>query len=168
MTTIDAAGAQLPEGRFVGRQAFVSGVRCAIQAAAREGWSQLLLSDVDFLDWPLGERAVIDAFNAWAGRGRHLRLLARDYGPLRLQHPRFVQWRATWSHIVDARVWTSAAAGELPTAIWSAQWTQEVLDTERCSGVSSRERARSVALHERLEAAWQRGVPGFPASVLGL
>ena len=168
MTTIDDAGAQLPEGRFVGRQAFVSGVRSAIHAAAREGWSQLLLCDADFVDWPLGEREVIDAFNALAGRGRQLRLLARDYGPLRLQHPRFVQWRTTWSHIVDARVWAGAAPGELPTAIWSAHWTLDLLDTERCSGISSHERARAVALHERLEAAWQRGVPGFPASVLGL
>ncbi len=168
MDSTDTPDAQLPEGRFVGRQAFVSGVRSAIEAAAREAWPLLLLSDADFADWPLGERAVIEAFNGWAGRGRQLRLLARDYGTLRLQHPRFVQWRTTWSHIIEARAWPAAAAGELPSAIWSERWTLERLDIERCSGVCTRERGRGVALHERLDAAWQRGAPGFPASVLGL
>lgn len=159
---------QLPEGRFVGRQAFVGLVRQAIECAAREGWPSLWLSDADFADWPLGERAVVEALNAWAGRGRQLRLLAQDYGPLRLQHPRFVQWRVTWAHLVEAQVWSGAAAGELPCAIWSPGWTLERLDPLRGAGVSSFDGVHRVALRERLDAAWHRGGPGFAATVLGL
>jgi hypothetical protein len=168
MTEPKPSAPQLPEGRFVGRQAFVGLVRQAIECAAREGWPSLLLSDADFADWPLGERAVVEALNAWAGRGRQLRLLAQDYGPLRLQHPRFVQWRVTWAHLVEAQVWSGAAGGELPSAIWSPGWTLERLDPLRCAGVSSFDGARRVALRERLDAAWHRGGPGFAATVLGL
>lgn len=168
MTGPEPSVPPLPEGRFVGRQAFVGLVRQAIECAAREGWSSLWLSDADFADWPLGERAVVEAFNAWAGRGRQLRLLAQDYGPVRLQHPRFVHWRTTWAHLVEAQVWPSAAAGEIPSAIWSPGWSLERLDPLRCAGVSSLDSVRRVALRERLDAAWHRGGPGFAASVLGL
>lgn len=168
MTESLLSATQLPEGRFVGRQAFVGLVRQAIECAAREGWPSLLLSDADFSDWPLGERAVVEAFNAWAGRGRQLRLLAQDYRPVRQQHPRFVQWRVTWAHLVEAQVWPGAAAGELPSAIWSPGWTLERLDPLRCVGVTSFDGVRRVDLRERLDAAWQRGGPGFAATVLGL
>ena len=40
----------LPEGRFEGRQAFISLVRQALATAAREGWPSLVLSDVDFAE----------------------------------------------------------------------------------------------------------------------
>ncbi len=168
MTESLLSAPQLPEGRFVGRQAFVGLVRQAIECAAREGWPSLLLSDADFSDWPLGERAVVEAFNAWARRGRQLRLLAQDYRPVRQQHPRFVQWRVTWAHLVEAQVWPGAAAGELPSAIWSPGWTLERLDPLRCVGVTSFDGVRRVDLRERLDAAWQRGGPGFAATVLGL
>jgi hypothetical protein len=168
MTESLPSAPQLPEGRFVGRQAFVGLVRQAIECAAREGWPSLLLSDADFSDWPLGERAVVDAFNAWAGRGRQLRLLAQDYRLVRQQHPRFVQWRVTWAHLVEAQVWPGAAAGDLPSAIWSPGWTLERLDPLRCVGVTSFDGVRRVDLRERVDAAWQRGGPGFAATVLGL
>lgn len=156
------------EGRFEGRVAFAALVRQTIAQAAREGWPSLLLSDANFADWPLGERSVVESFNAWAGRGRRLQLLAQDYGPLRLQSPRFVQWRVTWSHIVEAQVWPAAAAGEVPSAIWSPGWVLERLDPQRCVGVSGSEAVRRVALRERIDHAWHQGGPGFPATTLGL
>jgi hypothetical protein len=168
MSAVTGPVPPLPEGRFAGRQAFMDLVRQALMSAASEGWPSLWLSDADFADWPLGERPVVEALSAWAGRGRHLRLLAQDYGPVRLQHPRFVQWRVTWGHIVEAQVWSGAAEGELPSAIWSPGWTLERLDPLRCVGVTSAEGPRRVALRERLEAAWHRGGPGFAATVLGL
>ena len=76
----------LPEGRLEGRRAFADLVRAALAAAAREGWPHIVLSDPDFEDWPLGERAVIESLNAWAGRGRRIQLLAQGYERLRLQH----------------------------------------------------------------------------------
>lgn len=158
----------LPEGRLTGRLAFAANIRLALQHAAREGWPTLLLCDPDFADWPLGERSVIEALNAWARRGRQLRLLARDFAPLRLQHPRFVQWRITWAHRVEAQAWASAAPGDLPSAMWTPGWTLERLDVLRCTGVCSADPARRIALRERIDTAWSRGSPSFAASTLGL
>ncbi len=168
MNDTTAESAPLPEGRFEGRQAFVNLVRQALLTAAREGWSSLVLSDANFADWPLGERAVVEALNAWAGRGRHLRLLAQEFGTLRQMHPRFVQWRVTWAHLVEAHALSAASTGEVPSAIWSPGWTLERLDPLRCIGVSSFEGVRRVALRERLDGVWLRGSPSFAATTLGL
>lgn len=168
MTDSTDANAPLPIGRFEGRQAFISLVRQALQTAAREGWTSLVLSDADFADWPLGERAVVDALNTWAGRGRHLRLMAQDFSSVRQQHPRFVQWRTTWAHLVEAHALPSASTGEVPSAIWSPHWMLERLDPLRCTGVSSEDGARRVALRERLDSVWLKGSPSFAATTLGL
>ena len=158
----------LPEGRFEGRQAFISLVRQALATAAREGWPSLVLSDVDFADWPLGERVVVEALNAWAGRGRQLRLIAQDFGSVRQLHPRFVQWRTTWAHLVEAHALSAASAGEVPSAIWSSAWMLERLDPLRCVGVTTTDGVRRLALRERLDGVWLKGSPSFAATTLGL
>lgn len=158
----------LPEGRIQGRHAFADLVRHALASAASQGWNHLVLSDPDFADWPLGERSVVDSLRTWSGRGRRIQFLARDFGRMRELHPRLVQWRVTWSHIVEAHACRQVAGSELPSAIWSPQWTMERLDIERCVMVASRSPKRRSALHERLHACWQQGSPSFPATTLGL
>jgi hypothetical protein len=158
----------LTTGRFEGRRAFVDLVRHALDTAAREAWPSLVLSDADFLDWPLGESAVVDALSLWASRGRQIRLLARDFGPVRLTHPRLVQWRTTWGHRVEAHACPGATGSELPSAIWSPGWTLERLDPLRCTGVASNDPGRRIALKERLDACWHKGAPSFAATTLGL
>ena len=158
----------LPLGRMEGRQVFADLVRQAMVCAAREGWSHIVLSDSDFADWPLGERVVVDALQAWAGRGRHIQFLARDFGPLRQLHPRLVQWRVTWSHLVQAHACTSLVGTELPSAIWSPGWTLERLDSLRCTLVASVDARRRLALKERLDTCWAMGSPSFAATTLGL
>lgn len=166
----DAAGSQptLPTGRLQGRQVFLDTVRQAFEVAAVQGWSQITLSDADFADWPLGERAVVDALNRWARRGRTMKLLARNYEQLRLLHPRFVQWRVTWSHLIEAHACQGAAGAELPSAIGSPVWTLERLDPLRNTLVASMDAQRRVALRERVNECWLRSTPAFPASQLGL
>lgn len=158
----------LPEGRIQGRREFADLVRLALRTAARDGWPHIVLSDPDFADWPLGERSVIDALNAWAGRGRKIQFLAVDFDRLRELHPRLVRWRTTWAHIVEAHACSSVVEGELPSVIWSPAWTMERLDIGRCLMVASRRPERRTLLQERLQACWQRGSPSFPATVLGL
>lgn len=158
----------LPEGRIQGRQAFADLVRQALQAAALEHWPHLVLSDPDFSDWPLGERSVIEALNAWAGRGRRIQFLAQHFEAVRERHPRLVQWRVTWAHIVEAHACRSLSDGELPSAIWSPGWTLERVDVARCVMVASRRPERRTLLQERLQACWQQGSPSFPATTLGL
>lgn len=158
----------LPTGRLQGRQVFLDTVRQAFDAAAEQGWSHITLCDPDFTDWPLGERTVVDALNRWARRGRTLRMLARTYEPLRLRHPRFVQWRITWAHLVEAHACVGAAGAELPSAIGSPVWTLERLDPLRNTLVASVDAERRVALRERVNECWLRSTPAFPASQLGL
>lgn len=168
MTEESPATHGLPEGRLSGRQVFTDLVRQAFATAAQEGWPRIVLCDADFTDWPLGERAVVEALNAWSTRGRSLHLLARGYGPLRELHPRFVQWRVTWSHLVEAQACASASADELPSVLWSPVWTLQRLDTLRGTLVASRSAERRVALQEQIQQWWHKGTPGFPASTLGL
>ncbi len=165
---VSPASAPLPEGRLQGRRLFADLVRQSLATAAAEGWPRLVLCDTDFSDWPLGERAVVASLQAWARRGRVLQMLGRDFGPLRLQHPRFVQWRVACTHLVEVRACGSASVDEWPSAIWSPVWTLERIDRAHGVVVASREARRQVALAERLDHWWHKGSPSLPPTTLGL
>lgn len=164
----DSVEGELPEGRIQGAEAFSDLVRRALAQAASDRWNHLILSDPDFTDWPLGERAVIESLNAWAGGGRHVQFLAKDFGRLRERHPRLVQWRVTWSHVVDARACRDSSGDAVPSAIWTPRWCMERIDLDRSVVVATSLPQRRAALFERLQSAWQRGTPSFSASTLGL
>ncbi|HSV45781.1 MAG TPA: hypothetical protein VLJ58_08335 [Ramlibacter sp.] len=168
MNPADAAGAGLPSGRFAGREDFRQLVRDALSSAAREGWSQIILCDASFEDWPLGERAVAQALQEWSASGRRCTLLARRYDEVVRGHARFVTWRRTWSHIIEARGCSSADPLELPSAIWSPGWVMQRLDPQRCSGFCGSEPERRLALRENLNEWLARSSPAFPATTLGL
>lgn len=158
----------LPSRRFEGREDFRQLVRDALDCAAREGWREIILSDASFEDWPLGERAVADALQAWARTGRRMVLLARRYDTLQRQHARMVQWRTRWSHIVTAQACPSAEPLDVPSAIWSPGWVLERRDIDRCNGYCGSEPERRVLLRESLNEWLARATPAFPASTLGL
>lgn len=86
-----------------GRQAFDRALRQAFELAAQQGCKAWWWADADFADWPLGERATVAALNEWAGSGRRLYLLARDFERVPAHQPRFVTWRRTWDHLIEAR-----------------------------------------------------------------
>ena len=161
-------GVQLLEGRFEGREQFTQLVRDALAAAAKEGWREIVLSDPWFVDWPLGERAVAESLNAWSSSGRKCVLLAKKWDQARFKHARFVAWRQTWAHIIDARACPSADELELPSAIWSPAWVLQRRDPVRCTGFCDRRPERRVALREELDEWLLRSSPSFPASVAGL
>jgi hypothetical protein len=161
-------GAPLPEGRFVGRNEFRQLVRDALACAAREGWSEIILSDASFEDWPLGERGVAQALQEWSKTGRRCILLARRYDEVVRQHARFVSWRQTWSHIIEADGCHGADPLDFPSAIWSPHWVLQRLDTERSNGVSGSEAQRRLLLRELLNEWLHKSSPAFPAVTLGL
>ena len=170
MSQAETPGAEagLPAGRFTGRDAFRQLVRDALAAAAREGWNQIILSDADFVDWPLGEREVAQSLQAWSTGGRRFTVLASRYDDVARMHARFVTWRRTWSHIIDARACPSADPLELPSAIWSPGWVMQRLDAVRCNGWSGSEPERRVLLQENLREWLARSSPAFAATTLGL
>lgn len=158
----------LAQGRFEGRTAFQQLVRDALACAVREGWREIILSDADFEDWPLGERAVAESLQAWSATGRRMVLLARGYDEVVRRHARFVTWRRTWSHIIEAYACSSADPVELPSAIWSPGWVMERRDPERCTGWCGSEPQRRLLLRESLNEWLLKSTPSFPATTLGL
>lgn len=168
MSTPQAVGPALPSGRFEGRVAFQQLVRDALACAAHEGWREIILCDASFADWPLGERAVMESLQAWSRTGRQVTLLAKRYDEVVRRHARFVSWRGTWSHIIEARACAAADPLELPSAIWSPGWVMHRLDPERCIGYSGAEPERRLALREALSEWLGKSSPAFPATTLGL
>ena len=164
MTSIEA----LPVGRFSGREAFQQLVRDTFAVAAIEGWKEIILADANFDDWPLRERAVVESLNQWAKSGRRLTVLAVRYDNLMRDQPRFVTWRKTWGHIIEARQCKGVDPLDFPSAVWSPQWVMQRLDLVRCNGVCGSEPERRVALRDLLNERLRSSSPGFPASVLGL
>ncbi|HET8745309.1 MAG TPA: hypothetical protein VFM98_06875 [Ramlibacter sp.] len=164
----EEAAAPLPSRRFEGREEFRQLLRDALACAAREGWREIILSDPDFEDWPLGERAVAESLQAWSAGGRRMVLLARSYEVVLRQHARFVQWRRLWSHIVTAVACPAADRLDLPSALWSPRWVLERRDLAHCNGYCGDEPERRVLLREALNEWLQKATPAFPATTLGL
>ena len=170
MNAVDLAAddSALPEGRFSGRTEFADLIRRAFQAAANQGWREIIICDADFADWPLGERAVTSALGDWSRTGRKLTMIARSYDALTRRHPRFITWRQTWSHIVECRGSASGPSENLPSALWTPGWVFERLDIERSVGYCGHEPSRRLALRESLNERLLKSVPAFAATTLGL
>ncbi|WP_345535666.1 hypothetical protein [Variovorax defluvii] len=160
--------AALPEGAFDGPRAFEAHVRDVLAAAARENWREIVLSDADFADWPLGERAMAEALQAWSGAGRSFTMLAHNFGVFERTHARFVHWRRMWSHIVDCRACDGSGLPQVPSGIWTPNWFLSRIDMQRVRGVCSREPEGRRALRERIEECLRHARPAFPATTLGL
>ena len=158
----------LPEGRFAGPTEFSELIRLAFASAASQGWRQIILSDANFDDWPLGERAVAESLNDWSKAGRKLTMLAKSYDQVTRRHARFVNWRRTWAHLIDCRSNTALSADDFPSALWSPVWVFQRLDLVHSTGISGAESSRRVNLKERLDECLRRSAPAFPATVLGI
>ncbi|MDR2335067.1 MAG: hypothetical protein LBE61_16500 [Burkholderiaceae bacterium] len=166
-----------PQGRFDGPAEFQQWIRLALHCAAEQGLRELILCDRDFRDWPLGEREVLEALNAWASAGgpssgrspRKCIVLAGSFEFLRARHPRFVQWRTRWDHLIECRLLGTRNASDIPSAIWAPGWCLQRLDVERSRGTATIDARHGLVLHEHLrEWIASRSRPGFPATILGL
>jgi hypothetical protein len=160
--------AEALKGTFSGPTEFSQIVRGALVRAAQDGWQTMVWCDASFEDWPLGERAVTESLQAWAGSGRQLVMLAHSYNSVLRYQPRFVTWRQTWDHIIECRVCKTIDASEMPSALWSPHWAMRRLDLVRSTGVADLEPARRVLLKEDLDECRRQSSPGFSASTLGL
>jgi hypothetical protein len=160
--------ADLPEGAVEGRHAFHAHVHVALAAAARENWREIVLSDPAFDDWPLGERAIVDALQAWAAAGRRLVLLAQRFDVFDRGHARFVHWRRMWGHIIECSACEGPGLPQVPSAIWTPSWFLHRIDAEHGRSICGSQPADRRALRERIDECLRHAKPGFPSSTLGL
>lgn len=162
------AGPDLPQGAFDGRLAFREHLQTVLAAAARHNWREIILSDPDFDDWPLGERAIVDALQAWAAAGRSFVLLAQRFDLFEREHARFVTWRRMWSHIIECRACNGPGLPEVPSAIWTPSWFLHRIDIDHGRGVCGSAPEGRRAVRERIDECLRHARPGFAASTLGL
>ncbi|MDM0113385.1 hypothetical protein QTI66_14600 [Variovorax sp. J22R133] len=158
----------LPHGRFEGPQAFRELVLSALEAAAREGWREIVLSDPDYVDWPLGDRATADALQQWSAAGRSMVMLAERFDVFERYHARFVTWRRMWGHIVDCRVCRGSGMPQVPSGIWTPAWFARRMDVENYKGMSGNDGVSRRALREAIDECLRHSRAGFPTSTLGL
>lgn len=164
----DPAVPALEAGRFSGPGEFAQRIRDALAQAAAQQWGVMVWADADFRDWPLCERQVVEAMQAWSRKGRKLRLMARRFDGFPQWHPRFVAWRRQWDHIIECQLCAPIAGLELPSALWTPDYAVLRLDTERSVGWSGVERARLTQIRAELDECAKHSTPGFPATTLGL
>ncbi len=151
------------------RPEFAAALRTALAEAAAAGSRALWLCDEDFAEWPLGERSVIDDLTRWAATHRKLTLVARHYDELARRHPRWVEWRRTWSHIVVCRSNVEIATGDFPAVLLAqgAVWVR-LSDRVQSRGRLARDAAGAVRCTEIIKAMMDRSEDAFAASTTGL
>lgn len=151
------------------REAFVDALRAAFSQAAGQGCRTLSISDDDFLLWPLNEQAVIDQLTRWALPHRRFFMVARQFDEVARRHPRFVDWRRAFSHIVDCRAPEHDAAADVPTLLVAEGLVAvRLAEPAEFRGIVLSDRADLVQCRETFDAHLQRSSTAFPATTLGL
>lgn len=158
-----------PSGLITSRAEFQAALQQAFGSLASAGAREVWLCDEDFADWPLGERAVVERFTEWAASSRRLTVLARTFDVIARRHPRWVEWRRHWSHIVTCRTNVELATGEFPTVLLGAGVVSlRLSDTVRHRGRLSNDKGDEVRCKEQIDAVLQRSEDAFPATTTGL
>ncbi|HYP32970.1 MAG TPA: hypothetical protein VES00_13960 [Burkholderiaceae bacterium] len=155
---------------FEGAPEFAQALRDAMAHAVERGTRRLCWCDEDFASWPVGEAAWVDQLTRWAHLpGRELVMIARDWAVVERRHPRFVQWRRDWAHVVQCLVPDEARLAALPT-IWidTDEQALRVFDAEHLRGRIGFDRVDRQRAREDFDAISQRAGPGFAAATLGL
>ena len=151
------------------RSEFHDALRAALMLAAEQGCRELIISDATFADWPLGERSVVDAFTRWAYAHRRLTVLAHNYDDLPRRHPRWVEWRKQWDHVVTCRALPEAEPDQIPCLLIAPGLvTVRLFDPVHYRASVSTEHADEVRAREVFDALLQQSSEALPASTLGL
>jgi hypothetical protein len=151
------------------RSEFHDALRKAFGELASAGCREVWLSDTDFADWPLGERAVVASLTEWAASHRRLTVLAHHFDDVGRRHPRWVDWRRQWAHVVHCRTNSELEADAIPTLLLApGVVTVRLIDPVHHGGVVSVDGADSVRCREMIDAVLQRSSDAFPATTAGL
>lgn len=157
-------------GRIDGWREFSERVSSVLSWAADKALD-LTMSDADFHAWPLGERAVVSALDAWAlaHTGTTLHMLLASGDVLGRVHPRWVSWRQTHGHRVHAALAPDEFVEQVPTMLLLGDVLGlRMLDTRLGAGVWSSDRATLHAWREGVDVILQRSTCSLPVTTLGL
>lgn len=147
--------------------------RAAVTAAVVEGVTlqarRIVLADADFDSWPLEVPAFLDALADFVRLpGRQVLLLGASFDKVARQCPRFVRWRQTWGHAIDARRPVEEAPVVPTVLLVDQRLAVEVFDKVRWRGRVRGAEAATVVLAQEIDAFAQRTEPTFGATTLGL
>lgn len=148
---------------------FQDALRDAFAVLARADCREVWISDPTFAEWPLGERAVVEALSAWAMSHRKMTVLALNYDEVPRRHPRWVQWRRQWAHVVDCRTVDEFDSADVPTLLLiPGALVLRLVPGDTVRGSVSTDLGDIERAYEMIDAIAQRSHAGFPASTLGL
>lgn len=154
---------------FTTRREFHDALLEGFGEIARVGCREVWLSDEDFAEWPLNSPAVVELLAQWSQSHRKLTLIARGFDEVARRHPRWVEWRRQWSHVVECRANEEAAAGEIPTLLLApGVIAVRLFDRVNYRGSLSRDPADWIRQRELVDAVSQRSVEAFPPTILGI
>lgn len=147
-----------------------SAVVQALEAVLARRARTLLLADRDFAGWPLDDAAFLDRLTQWLRLpGRRLTMLAERFDRVEALHPRFVRWRTTWSHAVDARRHDAPEDETLPTLLLDDGPTVlSVWNVDPLRGRLQRDARAAASARDDIDACLQRSAPDWPVRTLGL
>lgn len=155
-----------------GQGAVDAALRDELLLACRSGAPQICCYDVDFQRWPLSSPEVLDALRQWVAPRRRLRLLAHDYEALARRHPRFVQWRQLYGHVVEARQLSEEGPVDhrRPAGLLLGQAPRlwRLIESRLGRAVVAQDAGAHGAALEWFDAVSQRSEESFASSTLGL
>jgi hypothetical protein len=151
------------------RAEFLDAIRSSCALAAQSGAREILLVDPTFADWPLNDPALVESLAGWIDSRRSLTVFAHRFDEFSRRHPRFVEWRRQWAHVVHCRSDPELEAEQVPTVLLVPGITcVRLLDRVRHRGTVSNRPVDLTDCRETIDALLQRSVEAFPATTLGL
>jgi hypothetical protein len=151
------------------RSEFQTSLKEAFAMIAESGVSEIWLCDANFADWPLNETEVVSLLARWSFAHRRCNVLSLDFGVLQQRHPRWVQWRRDWAHVVHCVTPDESGGSQLPTLLFAPGVVSvRLADRIRYRGRFSTAAEDAARTREEVAALFQRCVEAFPASTLGL
>lgn len=157
-------------GRIEGWQDFEDRLRAGLAMGITEP-ADWRLSDPDFAQWPLGERAIVEVLQqgVLAHPRTSLTLLAARFEAFARQHPRWLAWRQGWSHRVRCLQANDEDAPQLrPMLLWPGRLGLRLLDPLTGRGVWSTDPATLHVWQADFDVISQRSTEAMPSTTLGL
>lgn len=151
------------------RSEFQQSLRNALDQIAEEGCRELTFVDPDFEAWPLGEQNVLDDLTRWAKSHRKLTMVARSYDEIPRKHPRFVDWRRNFAHVVSCREPDEADVDDMPSILLApGLLVLRRIEVTQWRASYSTDPADAIVWRDSLDALLQRSSEAFPVTTLGL